>query len=175
MLFPEDLIIDEPNAHWLIAHLKPNQETKMSTDLKNNGIPHFLPLVSKRTARRKLMRPLFPGYIFFLQDEGTRLAVLQTGRTVRIIRVLDQEKLKSELVQVYQALKSGLKIDPFNDIVIGMPCQIVTGAGAGIRGTVIQKSDSLSKQKVVLEISSINQSILLEVDASAIRVISSPQ
>lgn len=57
---------------WYIASTKPRQEEKAAHHLRNQGFETYLPRYYKtrRHARRveKVLRPLFPGYVFIRLD-----------------------------------------------------------------------------------------------------------
>lgn len=158
------------DLQWWVVHLKVHQESKLSRDLRSAEIPYFLPMVDRHRKiknRKRLTKvPLFPGYLFFGGENEERRAVLQTGRTARIIAVDNQDQLKQELQQVLQAIQSGLKIDPYKKLQTGALCRIVSGPGMGLIGKVIKRP---GKCKVILDVETIGQSITIEVDAEHVQ------
>lgn len=156
----------DSDLQWWVVHLKAHQERKISKDLRSAGVPYFLPMVDRHRKiknRRMLTKvPLFPGYLFFGGGQTERRAVLYTGRTARIIAVDNQAQLKYELGQILHAIHSGLKIDPYKALQTGTLCRIVSGPGMGLTGKVIKRS---GKCKVILDVETIGQSIIIEVDA----------
>ncbi len=59
---------------WFAAQLKPNGYAKAKHNLERQGYKTFMPLlervVSHARTKRRVMRPLFPGYIFITFDPG---------------------------------------------------------------------------------------------------------
>ncbi|MBN2325911.1 MAG: hypothetical protein JXR73_02065 [Candidatus Omnitrophica bacterium] len=172
IIYPQDLEIQNSEAKWWVVHIKPNQGRKLSRDLHISNVPHFLPLVETirktRSGAKKSKIPIFPGYLFFPGEREERRKVLETGRTVRVIDVVDQEKFKMELNQILQAIQSGMKIDPAKKYKRGTPCRIVDGPGLGMIGKVVRTKKGCS---LVLEVDSIGQSIVVEVDASHVEIL----
>ncbi|MGC9330204.1 MAG: transcription termination/antitermination protein NusG, partial [Candidatus Hinthialibacter sp.] len=172
IIYPQDLEIQNSEENWWVAHIKPNQGRKLSRDLRISQIPHFLPLVETirktRSGVKRTKIPIFPGYLFFPGEREERRKVLETGRTVRVIDVVDQEKFKMELGQVLQAVQSGMKIDPAKKYKRGTPCRIVDGPGLGMVGKVVRTKKGCS---LVLEVETIGQSIVVEVDAAQVEIL----
>lgn len=60
------------DAPWFVAQLKPNGYAKAKYNLERQGYKTFMPLiervVSHARTKRRVMRPLFPGYIFITFD-----------------------------------------------------------------------------------------------------------
>ena len=105
---------------------------------------------------------------FLRESEKPVLKVLQTGRTVRIIEVLNQEKLKNELEQVCIAIHSGLKIEPNKKFKKGALCRISDGPGMGLTGKVIYTKENC---RVIIEIETIGQSIIVNVDSNQLEIV----
>jgi len=62
----------EGDACWFVAQLKPNGYVKARQNLERQGYTTFTPLiervVSHARTKKRVMRPLFPGYIFVTFD-----------------------------------------------------------------------------------------------------------
>src|SRR3954454_16477849 len=70
---------------WWCLHTKPRQEKAVARALRSEDISYYLPLVVKvdRTPQGRATRsvvPLFPGYLFLLADEMSRLTALRSNR-----------------------------------------------------------------------------------------------
>ncbi|MDX9753165.1 MAG: transcription termination/antitermination NusG family protein [bacterium] len=173
ILYPSTLDFTDPSWLWWVAHTKPNQERKLAADLKLADVTHFLPLIEKkgrsnRPSRAYTIRPLFPGYLFFAGEREERKKVLETGRTANILGIDDHQKLAAELEQVYRALLSGLSINPCANIREGQLFRLISGPGMGLQGKVVTLT---KKSRVVIEIESIGQSMMVEVDAEDLELV----
>jgi transcription antitermination factor NusG len=170
-LYPATLNFHDSQLPWWVAHTKPNQEKKLAKELKQYDVSHFLPLVEKKTRKKTKnprIRPLFPGYVFFAGDHDARRIALETGRIANVISILDQAKMANELEQVYLALQSGFTIDPCQHIIKGEKYRLTTGPGMGLEGKVIIVK---KKSRIVIEVESIGQSIMMEVNAEDLAVV----
>ncbi len=172
ILFPQYLEIQNPDSYWWVVHLKPNQWRNMSRDLSIENIPHFIPLVHQfrrtRSGRVKKKVPLIPGYAFFTGDNEQRRKVLQTDRAVKIIDVKNQDKLKFELDQLLNAVKSELNIKPNKKFKRGTPCRVVDGPAMGLMGNVLRTKGNCY---VILEVETISQSFIVEVDFNMVEIL----
>ena len=59
---------------WFVAQVKPGGFAKAKSNLERQGYQTFMPLIertiSHARAKKRVMRPLFPGYIFISFDRG---------------------------------------------------------------------------------------------------------
>ena len=62
------------DTFWFVAQLKPNGYAKAKCNLERQGYKTFMPLlervVSHARTKKRVARPLFPGYIFITFDPG---------------------------------------------------------------------------------------------------------
>ena len=67
--------------HWYAAYTRPNHEKKVAEQLDLRNIEQLLPLYSSmrqwKDRKVRLMRPLFPGYVFVRISLQKRLQVLE--------------------------------------------------------------------------------------------------
>lgn len=156
---------------WYVAYTKPRHEKKVNKCLSEN-IRTYLPLVKimKRWSdRKKLVEiPLFTSYIFvYLEDlyqynwtldiNGISWYVKFSGKMVRVPEQ-EIEKIKylighSREVQV---------IDSESDLKAGDTRRINFGPLAGI-GCRIVRNDG--REKVLVQIESLQQTVMVEIDS----------
>jgi transcriptional antiterminator RfaH len=146
-VFPETLL-DDPRPDcldgrcWWAFHTKPRQEKSLARDLCDRQLSFYLPLIARpkilrgRTFRPQL--PLFPGYLFLLGSDQERIAALATGRVVRSLTVVDQDRLWHDLSQLRRLIATGGAITPEQRLLPGMTVEILSGAMVGMRGKVLR-------------------------------------
>jgi transcription antitermination factor NusG len=168
--------IAEASAPWWVAKVKPRQEKAIAFDFMKNEIEYYLPLVTKITRRkdnnkpRKSVLPLFPGYISFCSQEANATDVYKTGRVVSIIEIRHQRKFGEELSQIYQALESGVALEPLGDTSLyppGTKVFIHAGPLRGIQGVITRVQDS---DRLVLSVAGLGQASML-IDAAFVKPI----
>jgi len=116
-----------------------------------------------RSRRWKATLPLFPGYVFLCcGTEETRLAALKTNRIVRLIEVLDQKELISELSAIKRVLDAGLPVNPHKALRRGARCRIRSGPLEGVEGEVERRQ---GRDRFVVEVSILGQAASVEIDA----------
>lgn len=130
---------------WFALYTKPKQEFKASLQLESKEIEYYLPTLSSirqwSDRKKKILEPLFRGYIFIHTNEKERLLALQQSSIVKTIsfngkpssipdwEIENVKKLleKSPEVFVSNKLELGTKVKivegPFKD-VIGVICKI---------------------------------------------------
>ena len=160
---------------WSAAYTKPRQEKALAFDLLQLGMPYFLPLVEKVTVsggrRRRGLYPLFSSYVFFREDEATRLAALRTNRIVQIVSPpqSEQHRFRTELQAFEQTLlHSPDKIELHPRIVNGTRARVTAGAMQGVEGVVV---NSDRREKIWLQIKALGTGALVEVSADLLEII----
>jgi len=186
IVWPEVKSIRDFSGLWWVAHTKSRNEKALAQDLIHRDISYFLPMswrvrrTRKRTVRSLL--PLFSGYLFFCGDDNQRTELFRTNRVANVIKVKDQEKLLSELIQIEQALQSGAPIAPHKYIKAGQRCRVIAGPLADLQGVVVKTgrhktthSEGAVKLqntiRLVLQIDMLGQATSVEVDTDMIEVV----
>ena len=162
--FP-DRPIREASYPWWVAKVKPRQEKAIAFDFINTNVEYYLPLVTKVTRRkdnnkpRKSILPLFSGYISFCAPEIGVSSVYKTGRVVSVIEIRYQRRFSEELSYIYQALESGVPLDPVQaSYPPGTPVYIHAGPLRGIRGIIIRIHDA---DRLILSVAGLGQASML--------------
>jgi len=157
---------------WWLVYTKPRNEKALAEDLERMGIGCFLPLarVRRRYSGRSVEAtiPLFPSYLFFRGGEDQRLVSLRTNRVVRVIRVVEQERLEEDLRNIHLACRSDQPVDLYPGLRSGQRCRVVSGSLQGMEGVVLRRR-GLCRVYVGVEV--LGQSAELEIDPSLLEVI----
>jgi len=166
----------ELQGRWWVAHTKSRFEKAFAWDLHREGIGYFLPLFEcVRTnggRKRHVMKPLFPGYVFFCGDAGDRYKAMTTDRLCQTIDVLDQEKLVAELSAIEKALNAKVQLDPYPFAVVGQRCRVKSGPFVGMEGIVVQRNCTA---RLVLGVSVLGQGAVLEIDTDMLEPVDSEE
>ena len=165
ILFPDCDVLKTQSDPWWIAHTKSRSEKVFAWDLRNRQIPYFLPMVLRVRVsggrKRKVMAPLFPGYVFFCGDDEARYKAMTTNRLCQTIEVREQEILLSELTCIERALAGKAALDPYPYAAVGKRCRIKAGPFRDLEGIVIQRSKAT---KIVLQVSILGQGAAMEIE-----------
>ena len=176
-VFPEQLFQDlpfgQPSAGvWWVAHTKPRTEKTLARQLLHRSVPFFLPLYARRGRHRNKAYvsrlPLFPGYLFLCTDEEARIEALRTNLIVRTIRVVDQQRLSHELLDIHRLIESGVSLAPEERLQPGMWVEICSGPLKGLEGKIIRCG---GQQRFLVEVDFLRRGASVEVDGWAIRPI----
>jgi len=154
---------------WFAIAVKPRHEKKVAYVLDTKGYETFVPLYKHRHRRvsgvRDFELPLFPGYVFSRFDLLKRLPVVVTPGVNRILGVgatptpVDPEEITSLRTALDKALSA--KTLPF--FHAGNKVRICEGPLQGIDGVVVLVRGTL---RIVLSITLLQRSVLVEVDSS---------
>jgi transcription antitermination factor NusG len=169
-LFPQDLFDLPVESHpWWVAHVKSRQEKALARHIQPLGIPYYLPQREQkiRRAGRKFVShlPLFPGYLFFRGTDDDRYAALRSNLVGRVIEVVDQPLLDTELGRLRTLQESGLPLVSHPYIEPGSAVSITDGPFRDYSGIVIRAKGQL---RIVISISLLRTSFAVELDREAV-------
>ena len=148
-VYPENLLDgyeapSEWEASWWAMHTLPRREKDLVRRLRRLGIPHYSPLIPRRSRSpggriRTSHVPLFSGYVFVRGGEEQRYEVLTTNCVARCLEVSDEAKLVYDLRQIQRLIVSGARLSPESRIEAGMRVRIRSGSLAGLEGVVVRR------------------------------------
>ncbi len=79
------------DPRWYALYLRSRFEKKVDQRLRENGVRTFLPLIEEvhvwSDRKRKVLEPLFRGYLFVRTDLRDRVAILETDGVVRFVGI----------------------------------------------------------------------------------------
>jgi len=129
---------------WWLLHTKSRQEKMVAEQLCLRRVPHFLPVVEKKSLSRGRTRtatlPLFAGYLFLWGNDQSRLHALQTNRVCKITRVIEGEQLRSDLRQIAKLISLGVPLTAEARLATGQRFRVKSGKFIGFEGTVLKRS-----------------------------------
>jgi transcription antitermination factor NusG len=152
----------------------------VDTGLIQKSIHTFLPKIevwSKRKDRRKkIMIPMFPGYLFvelFSLDSQTKLNVLKTFGVVRILgKPTGSEPIAvpdAKIEAIRRIIQSKVEVQQIQYPKVGEPAMIVDGPFTGIEGVVV--STDYSKELFVISIELLQRSVAIKLEGFQIKKI----
>jgi transcription antitermination factor NusG len=158
------------DVRWWVVHTKPRQEKSLVEDLDQLDIESFLPLqktvryYGKRKFRVQL--PLFSGYLFLNASHEQAIQADRTGRVAGLIRVADQERIKSELAAIRKALECGATLSVADMLTSGDTVEVTSGPFKGLRGVY----DRVGPQgRLLLGVHLINRAAVLEIEHALVQ------
>ncbi len=163
--------------NWYATYTRSKHEQKVNGRLERKKIETFLPLIerwSRRKDRRKRIHlPLFPGYLFVRaeMDAHTHLEILKTDSVVRILCHGDKPApIPDEQIHAIQVLiKNGIAVTPYPYLREGMRVRVVNGPLSGVEGILVKTKPD--KQRLLLSVDLIQESVSVEIDESDVEPI----
>ncbi|MGC2417719.1 MAG: UpxY family transcription antiterminator [Candidatus Acidiferrales bacterium] len=168
---------EHSNGEWCALHTRHQHEKSVAALLVRQGFQIFLPTydsVRRWSDRKKhITLPLFPGYVFLIDESRRRLQVLSTPgvhailTTGKVPAVIPSE----EIGAIRRAVESALRVEPHHFSKSGEAVRIKSGPLAGLEGIVSREKDRF---RVVLSVELLGRSAAVEIDASATERLSPP-
>jgi transcription antitermination factor NusG len=169
--------LKEGSAQWFALAVKPRFDKAVAQALEMKGFETLLPLYKKHHqygARAKPTElPLFPGYVCCRFDVRTRLPILTTPGVIQVLGAGNMPIPLSdvEVNSLRTAMKARLPLEPFPFVDEGQRVRIDSGSLAGVEGIVIGSKQRL---RLVLSISLLQRSVLLEIDRNHVSADDAP-
>ncbi len=152
---------------WWVLRTRARQEKRVAEVLRAQRIAYYLPTVPVRHTYAKSVAAfdvlLFPGYVFLCGDEAACESAWRTRRVAEILRVVDQARLRGELVHVERVLHSGEAVRMFPAIQPGRRCVVRSGPLKGVEGVVTRFGARCTLQ---LAVTMLSRSAVVELDAA---------
>jgi transcription antitermination factor NusG len=155
------------DLRWYAAYTRSRHEKRVFDRLRAMSIESFLPLcntLSRWKDRNVFVQlPLFPGYLFVHIGFQDWLRVLQLPGVVRFVGQNHRpEPLpENEIEALRSALSQNIPVEPHTFLKSGEKVLIANGPFEGMEGVLLRKN----RWRVVLSLSQIYSSFVLEVDA----------
>ncbi len=166
---------DSDLGDWRVAYTRPRHEKSLARECEMLGILYYLPIYEKRIRRRdnnkprKSLLPLFPGYLPFVDRNGTSRAIHESGHVVTVLDVFDQRGFVRDLTQVAQVLASGLPIGRTEALVPGRSVRIADGPLCGMEGVIDKRKSST---RLLLHVEAFRSVVTVELDSHAVELLS---
>ncbi len=154
---------------WYVAYTSANHEKRVTEQLLQRSVEHFLPLYESvrrwKDRRMNLQLPLFPGYVFVRLSLCDRLKVLQVPGVARLVGFNGQPAVLAdrEIEVIRASTVAHLYARPHPYLTVGRRVRIRRGTFEGMEGILVRRKNAL---RVVLSIELIMRSVSVEVDAS---------
>jgi transcription antitermination factor NusG len=156
---------------WYVIYTKSRHEYKVNSRLFQKNLATFLPEIEiwskQKDRKKKILVPLFPGYVFVdapRLDSEMRLEILKTPGVVKILGKKENAEPASvpdhQIDAIRRFVNSKTEIFTIQFPREGEPARIIDGPFAGIEGTVI-KTD-LEKELFVVSIELLQRSVAVK-------------
>jgi transcription antitermination factor NusG len=158
---------------WFVLQVMSKHEKRVAQHLSVRAVEHYLPLYSERSRWSdrtvRLDLPLFPGYIFVRNLNGSRIPAISTPGVVRLLGREGCDAVSTEEIdRIREALTRGYVLRPHPNLCVGMRVRIIRGMFEGVEGVV---AELRRKSSVVILLSAVEQSFSLEADCGDFEVI----
>ena len=153
-------------TRWYVLYLRSRHERVVDSRLREKGVETLLPLIEGvrqySDRKKKVMEPLFRGYLFVRMDLRSRIHVVQTDGVVNIVGLGRQPSPipDDQIEWIRIAMGNPSKIHREPCLSRGETVRIAGGPFAGIQGSVLCQKDS---QRVVIFVDCIGQGVSVEV------------
>ncbi len=162
---------------WYVVHTKSRHERVVRDSLVHSGFSVFLPehlaWSRRRDRRKKIVVPLFSGYLFITpedQEEWTR-RVITTRSVVRILGLngYPMPVPEQEVESLRVLVGSGEGLEPVPYINLGDAVRLEEGPLTGAEGVVVRRD---RKEYLVISVGLMQRSVSVELAESQLAKIS---
>jgi len=171
----QDLLVLPPDGSgmdWCCLYTRPRHEKSLARVCDRQGIPYYLPLKRcvkhYRSGKKVRWLPLFGGYLFCCANPEQKYQLRREETLLSLLEVYEQEKLLEELREINKALAVSAELETVPYLAKGKKVRITSGPFRGITGTILDVSNRF---RVMLNVTLINRSVTLEVDAGDVELV----
>ncbi len=171
--FKEELPCEGSLPSWAV-HTKPRAEKKLTAFLEREGIHYYLPtslrqhVYGSREPRMNWV-PLFPGYVFILQQSLSRSLLYRSNAVVKFIDVDSPIHLYEDLRNVWLALSHKPAEVELALYKPGAPVEVRSGPLKGVMGEIIETGRK--KTRLIIHVRFFERAVSVEIDAGRVRPI----
>ena len=163
-------------SRWYAVQTRSNFEHCVCKELGEKGVENYCPAFSEirqwADRKKKVERPVFPGYVFvrFMDSNELRLRVLKTTGAVRLLGASNtiEPVPDYEIDSLRKMLKVGRGWTPHAFLRDGSRVRVRRGALKDAEGILVRHRD---ETRLVLSISLFCKAVATEVDAADVEVI----
>ncbi len=157
---------------WYAVNVRSRHEFKVNDRLSRKDVEVFLPWVERerkwKDRKKKVIFPLFPGYIFVhtTRDAGSLVNVLKVAGAVRFLCTNPgiPDPIPDDQITSLQKLVANQKeLDPYPYLNEGQKVIIKRGPLTGVEGILVEKVD---RHLLVLSVDVLQQGVALTIEAS---------
>ncbi len=152
---------------WRVLYVRPRYEKKVEQQLLDAAIEVFLPLHETirqwSDRKKKVILPLFPGYLFVHVDEKERMAAFETPGVLKYVHFSGVlAEVRPDVIDSLKILVHGApEIETTSDrLPLGSEIRIKYGPLAGMKGHLVEYRGN---RKVAVVIEAIGQTVMVEV------------
>jgi transcription termination/antitermination protein NusG len=156
---------------WFAVHTRARHEKKVNRALAEKNVETFLPLrevVSQwKDRKKKVLLPLFPGYLFVCMDPGDRYELLNTAGVIRILgnNGVPVPVSPEEIETTKRLIETGLRYEPFPYSIVGREVEVIRGPLEGAMGRILRTKGAC---RLILSVHLIRRSVSVEVDLNGV-------
>ena len=158
---------------WFAVHTRSRHEEKVYQGLSLKSHEAFLPKIEvwsqRKDRRKKILLPMFPGYVFVVLDpvdNETKLDVLKTFGVVKILgkpRGSEPIAIPDEkIADIRRLVESRIEIQHFQYPRVGEAAKIIDGPFKGIEGIVT--STDYEKEVFVITIEMLQRAVAIKLE-----------
>ena len=128
--------------HWYALYTKPRHEFKAQAQMQAKEIEFYLPTFTKikkwSDRKKKIIEPVFRGYIFVYADEKERITAMQNNSVVNTVSFKGKPSIipEWEIENLKIILENSSEIFVSDRIEIGTKVKIVSGPFEDVTGVV---------------------------------------
>ncbi|HMD83676.1 MAG TPA: UpxY family transcription antiterminator [Terriglobia bacterium] len=159
------------DAAWYALYTRHQHEKTVASLLLGKGIQVFLPLYSAvhkwKDRDKKLLLPLYPGYVFLRDRLDRKLQILMTPGVHSIVGTAGGPEPipEFEIAAVKRVIESSWAVEPHPFLRCGDWARVTHGPLEGIEGFLLRKKNAY---RLVLSVEMLMKSVAVEIDASMV-------
>jgi transcriptional antiterminator RfaH len=165
---------DKWQTQWYALYLRSRFEKRVEEELSRKEIETFLPLIEEvhvwSDRKKKVMEPLFRGYVFVKTDLRNKEAILQTDGVVKFVSIRTQPSPipENQIEWLRRIIGEPVSVKRENYFEVGERVRVTAGPLLGVEGVIIRHQ---TETRVVISLTAIAQSVSVQVPSGLLEII----
>ena len=161
---------------WYALYLRSRYEKKVAIELEKKKIEQFLPLIEEvhvwSDRKKKVVEPLFRGYLFVKTDLRDRETILRTNGVIRFVGIQNKPSRVPDLqIDWLRRVVGGSKaVQRESYLEVGERVRIISGPLIGVEGIINRVNGG---SRVIVPIAAVQQSVSFQVPSDLLEIIRS--
>jgi transcription antitermination factor NusG len=159
---------------WYALYLRSRYEKKVYEDLGKKEVETFLPLIEEvhiwSDRKKKVLEPLFRGYVFVKTDLRDKETILMTDGVVRFVGINYKPSWipEAQIDWLRRIVGESMDVQREQYLKVGEKVRIIAGPLIGVEG-IVSRVHGISR--VVVSITAIEQSVSVQVPAELLEIL----
>ncbi len=162
----------EEKRCWYVLYTRPKHEFKAEVQFQGNNILYYLPVMSTKRQwsdrKKKIIEPVFRGYIFIFATEKERLKAISQTSIINSINFNGKPAIvpEEQIEGLKKILEKEKNVFVSEELAVGSRVKVLAGPFEGVTGTVYNSENN--ERMISITIDLLHRSVSVKLPAESV-------